>query len=124
MIKHHYIKGSTAKKIKDELGLVHGTSAPSFATVYNWLNEFTCGRTPTKDRPWSGRPLEVTTPEMIDEIQDMLLADRRLKLSEIFEVTGISKGSVVSILHEKLCMKRFPQDGCRVCSQSKINGIE
>jgi len=107
VIKHYHIKGLTAKKIKDELDLVHGTSAPSLATVYNWVNEFKRGRTSTKDESRSGRPLEVTTPEMVNKIHDMVLADRRLKLSEIVEITGISKGSVVSILHDKLCMKKI-----------------
>ena len=56
VIKYYYIKGLTAKEIEDELDLVHGTSAPSFATVYNWLNEFKRGRTSTKDEPRSERP--------------------------------------------------------------------
>ena len=89
VIKHYYIKGLTTEEIKDELDLIHGTSAPSFATVYNWLNEFERGHTSTKDKPRSERALEVTTPEMINEIHDMMLADRRLKFIEIVKVTKI-----------------------------------
>jgi len=107
VIKHFYIKGLTAKEIKNELDLVHGISAPSLATIYNWLNEFKRGRTSTNDEPRSGRPVEVTTLEMINKIHDMVLSDRRLKLSEIADITGISKGSVISILHEKLGMKKL-----------------
>ena len=40
---------------------VHGTSAPVFVTVYNWVNEFKRVRTSTKDERRSGRPVEVTT---------------------------------------------------------------
>ena len=40
MIKHLYLKGLTPKKIKAELDEVHSTSAPVFAIVYNWVNEF------------------------------------------------------------------------------------
>ena len=47
-------------------------------TVYNLLNEFEHGRTSTKDEPRSGRPLDMTTPVMINEIHDMVLADRIL----------------------------------------------
>ncbi|GBN67408.1 hypothetical protein AVEN_236337-1 [Araneus ventricosus] len=36
VIKHFYLKGLTPKEIKAELDEVHGTSAPAFATVYNW----------------------------------------------------------------------------------------
>ena len=50
MIKDLYLKGSTPKEIEAELNEVHGTSAPVFETVYNWVNEFKRGRTPTKDK--------------------------------------------------------------------------
>ncbi|XP_023217030.1 histone-lysine N-methyltransferase SETMAR-like [Centruroides sculpturatus] len=107
VIKHLYLKGLTPKEIKAELDEVHGTSAPVFATVYNWVNEFKRGRTSTKDEHRSGRPVEVTTPEMIDKIHDMVLSDRRIKVREIVEATGISQGTVFSILHEKLGVKKI-----------------
>ncbi|EFN90124.1 hypothetical protein EAI_08366, partial [Harpegnathos saltator] len=66
--------------IKAELDEVHGTSAPVFATVYNWVNEFKRSRTSTKDEHLSGRPVEVTTPEMIDKVHDMVLSDRRIEV--------------------------------------------
>ena len=37
VIKHLYLKGLTPKEIKAELDDVLGTSAPMFATVYNWV---------------------------------------------------------------------------------------
>lgn len=60
-------------EINDELNEVHGTS-PSLATVYDWVNEFKCGCVLTQDEPRSRRPVEVTTPEMIDKIQDLVLS--------------------------------------------------
>ena len=102
VIKHLHLKGLTPKEIKAKLDDVHGTSAPVFATVYNWVNEFKHGHTSTKDEHRSGRPVEVTTPEMIDKIHDIVLSDRRIKVREIVDATGISQGTVFSILHEKL----------------------
>ncbi|XP_036149093.1 protein GVQW3-like [Monomorium pharaonis] len=117
VIKHLYLKGLTPKEIKTVLDEVHGTSAPVFATVYNWVNEFKRGCTSTKDEHRSGRPVEVTTPGMINKIHDMVLSNRRIKVREIVEATGISQGTVFSILHKKLGVKKSRQDGCRVCSQ-------
>jgi len=71
------------------LDQVHGTSAPVFATVYNWVNEFKRGRTSTNDEHRSGRLVEVTSSEMIDKIHDMVLSDRRIKVREIVEATGM-----------------------------------
>ena len=57
VIKHLYLKDLSLKEIKAELGEVHGTSAPVFATIYNWVNEFKRGHTSTKDEHRSGRPM-------------------------------------------------------------------
>ena len=78
------------KEIKAELDEVHGTSTPVFATVYNWVNELKRGRTSTKDENRSVRPVEVTTPEMIDKIHNMVWGDRRIKVHEIVEAGDIS----------------------------------
>ncbi|XP_067131309.1 histone-lysine N-methyltransferase SETMAR-like [Centruroides vittatus] len=107
VIKHLYLKGLTPKEIKAELDEVHVISAPVFATVYNWVNEFKRGRTSTKDEHRSGRPVEVTTSEMIDKIHHMILSDQRIKVHEIVEATGISQGTVFSILHKKLGVKKI-----------------
>ncbi|KAG5346213.1 SETMR methyltransferase, partial [Acromyrmex charruanus] len=113
VIKYLHMKGLTPKEIKAELDDIHSTSAPAFATVYNWMNEFKRGRTSTCDAPRSGRPIKAATPEIIDKV-DIVLIDRRVKVREFVEATGISHGTVISILHE-LGMKNR-QDGCRVCS--------
>ena len=107
VIKHLYLKGLTPKEIKAELDEVYGISAPVLATIYNWINEFKRGRISTKDEHRSGRPLEVTTPKMIKKIHDMVLSDQQIKVREIVEITGISQGTVFSILHEKLGVKKI-----------------
>ena len=73
VIKHLYLKGLTSKEIKVEFDEVHGTSAPVFATVCNWVNDFKRGHTSTKGEHLSVHPVEVTTPEMIDKIHNMIL---------------------------------------------------
>jgi len=99
VIKH--MKDLTPKEIKVELDNVHSTSAPAFATVYNWVNEFKRGRTSICDAPRSGRPIEAATPEIINKLLDIVLTERRVKVCfELVEATGISHGTVISILHE------------------------
>jgi DNA-binding Xre family transcriptional regulator len=48
----------------------------------------------------------------------MVLGDRRMKVREIAETTGISKEHVEYIWHEELDMKKLVQDGC--CSSQQI----
>ena len=51
--------------------------------------------------------MEVTTPEMVDKIHNMVLSDRRVKVRKIVKATGISQGTVFSILHEKLGVNKI-----------------
>jgi histone-lysine N-methyltransferase SETMAR len=48
-----------------------------------------------------------TTPEIIDQVHDMLLDDWRMKVREIAETVGISKECVGYILHEELDMRKL-----------------
>ena len=107
IIKQSYSKGLTPKENNGELNEVHGNSDPVFAIVDIWVNEFKRGRTLTKDKHRSGRLVEVTTPEMIDKIHDMVLSDGRIKVREIFEATDIWQGTVFSVSHEKLGVKKI-----------------
>ena len=84
VIKHLHMKGLTPKKSKAELDNVYSTSAPAFATVYNWVNEFKHDRTSTCDALRSGCPIEAATPEIIDKVHDIVLTDR-VKVRELIE---------------------------------------
>lgn len=66
---------------------VHGTSAPVFATVNNWINTFKHGWTSTKDEQCSGHPMEMTIPGMIDKIHAMFLSDWSINQS-VWNVCG------------------------------------
>jgi transposase len=70
---------------------VCGDSSPSFSTIKKWAAEFKRGHTSLEDDPCEGRPKSATTPEIIEQVHDMLLDDRRIKVLEIAETIGISK---------------------------------
>ncbi|XP_018393225.1 PREDICTED: uncharacterized protein LOC108772230 [Cyphomyrmex costatus] len=107
VINHLHMQGLTPKEIKAELDNVHSTSAPAFATVYNWVNEFKHGRISTCDASRSGRPIEVATLEIIDKVHDIVLTDRRVKVRELVEATSISHGTVILTLYKQLGMKKL-----------------
>ena len=56
---------------------------------------------------YAPRPIEAATPEIIYKIHDIVLTDRRVKVRELVEATGISHDTVISILYEQLGMKKL-----------------
>jgi len=61
----------------------------------------------TCDAPRPRRPKTVTTPEIIDQIHELILEDRRISAKSIAEQPGISRERVGSIIHEDLDMQKL-----------------
>ena len=59
----------------------------------------------TYNVPRPGRPKKVTTPEIIDQIHELILEDRRISAKSIAEKLGFSRERVGSIIHEGLDMR-------------------
>jgi transposase len=116
-------EGLTPNEIHSKFLKVYGDSSPSFVTIKKWAAEFKCGHTGLEDDPREGCPKSATTPEIIEEVHDMVLDGRRMKVLKIAETTGISKERVGYILHKELDMKKLWQDGCRSCSQQIKNAL-
>ena len=106
VIRYLYLKGKTCKEIHGELADVYGSSAPSYAQVKFWVGEFKCGRTSFEDEARSGRPLDATDKEMC-KVGDLVYSNRRIQVEEIAQALGISHGSVSTILHDRLGMRKL-----------------
>ena len=77
------------------------------ATVKNWVAKVKRGHFSICDAPRPGRPKTVTTPEIIDQIHELILEDRRISAKTIAEQLGISRERVGSIIHENLNMRKL-----------------
>ena len=84
VIRYLYLKGKTG-----ELADVYGSSAPSYAQVKFWVEEFKRGRTSLEDEARSGRPLDATDEEMCKKVRDLVYSDRRIQVGEIAQALGI-----------------------------------
>jgi len=62
---------------------------------------------PTCDAPRPERPKTVTTPEIIDQIHELILEDRRISAKSISEQLGISRERIGSIILEDLEMRKL-----------------
>ena len=107
VLRYLYLKGKTGKEIHGELADVYGSSAPSYAQVKFWVGEFKRGRTLLEDEARSGCPLDATDEEMCKKVRDLVYSDRRIQVEEIAQALGISHGSVSTILHDRLGMRKL-----------------
>jgi len=67
------VQGKAPKEIHAILTETLGEHAPSYATGKNWMAQFKRGDFSTCDPPRPGRPKTVTTPEIIDQIHELIL---------------------------------------------------
>jgi len=77
------------------------------ATVKNWLAQLKRGDFSTCDAPRPGRPEIVPTPEINDQIHELILEDRRISAKSIAEQLGISREWVGSIIHEDFDIEKL-----------------
>ena len=107
VIRYLYLKVKTCKEKHGELANVYGSSAPSYAQVKFWVGEFKRDRTSLEDEARSGRPPDSTDEEMCKKVWDLVYSDRRIQVEEIAQALGISHGSVSTILHDRLGMRKL-----------------
>jgi len=107
VIRFLFLDGKTCEEMKVKLHAIYKDHAPSMTTIRYWFNEFKRGRTSVFDEERPGRPIEVTTEDMVNKIHDVVLADRRVKIREIADIVSISIERIQNILHEELGMKKL-----------------
>ena len=83
VINFFFLQGKAPKEIKAILIETLGEYSPSYATTKNWVTQFKYGDFSTCDAPRPRRPKTVTTPEIIDQIQEPILEDRRPDFGQI-----------------------------------------
>ena len=84
-----------------------GEHAQSYVTIKNWVAQFKHDDFSTCDAPRLGRSKTVTTPEIIDQIHELILEDCRISAKSIAEQLGVSCEHVGSIIHEDLDMRKL-----------------
>jgi len=102
-----FLQGKAPKEIHTILAETLGEHAPSYATVKYWVAQFKRDDLSTFDAPRPGRPTTVITPEIIEQIHELVLEDRRISAKTIAEQLDISRERVGPIIHEDLDMRKL-----------------
>ena len=93
----------TIRKIQQAFG----DDAMGATTIKEWYNRFKDGRASVESEPRSGRPSTSRNDDGINQVRTLVLQDRRITIRELSDEVNISTGSIHSILHDDLGLRRL-----------------
>ena len=102
-----FLQGKTQGNSRHSERNVLAEHVASYATVNNRVAQFKHGDFSTCDIPRPRRNKTVTTTEIIDQIQELILEYRRISAKSTAELLGISHERVGSMTHEDLYMRKM-----------------
>jgi [histone H3]-lysine36 N-dimethyltransferase SETMAR len=123
--------GIALNEIFKELKTALPDNAPSLSTVTRWFNKFKGGFNDLKDKHREGRPITGTTLVNIERVRVVIENDPWCSFDEIEAETSLSRGTIHTIIHEHLKMRKLTsrwvphqltnknrQDRVRMCQEN------
>ncbi|XP_055911087.1 histone-lysine N-methyltransferase SETMAR-like [Eupeodes corollae] len=106
--KYLCLKKMSPKDIHSDLVDTLGNYAPPYAIIERWIKEFQPGKVSKENEHREGRQLNSNSlsEDIVKKVEDFVLADRRVTIRHVAEITGISYGSVQRILANELHLKK------------------
>lgn len=99
--------GIALNEIHKELKTALPDNAPSLSTVTRWFNKFRRGVEDLKDQHRPGRPITETTPVNIERVRAVIENDPWCSYDEIEAETSLSRGTIHTIIHMHLKMRKL-----------------
>ena len=104
-----------SKQIFNELCGIYGPQTISMRTVFRWVKAFKAGKFSVEDDTHPGKPKTSVTKANIAAVMIVVKQDARLSVKDIASCTGISKGSMQTILKKLWTWERFALGGYLIC---------
>ena len=95
-----------SKQIFIELCCINGPQTISMCTVFRWVKAFKARKFSVEDDTHPGRPKTSVTKANIAAVKIVVEQDARLSVKDIASCTGISEGSVQTILNKCLDLRK------------------
>ena len=105
-VKFCFKLGKSASETFELIKQAYGDDALSRTRVFEWYKMFKEGREVVEDEHRAGRPTTARTDGQVAKVKQVLDADRRSTIALISEETGLSVGTVHTIVTEDLAMRK------------------
>ena len=106
-IKFCFKLGKNARETYGMLQTTFWLSCMNRASVFEWHKRFKEGRESVRDDERCWRSKEVRTPELISQKNNIMDKDRRVSIETISARFDVSVGTVHTIIHEELKMRKI-----------------
>src|SRR5215469_9882069 len=118
-------KGVPPGELHSQLVEVYGANVMKQRQVYNWCDKFNKGQTSCTDEARSGRRRSSITDDTIQQVNEEIQKDRRVKIRTVAETLHISKSSVHRIVHHtlgyrKVCARWVPKQLSEVHKDTRM----
>ena len=94
------------KETMEMLVKAYGDAAMKRTALHKWYSRYENGYESVMDDQRSGRPTSITS-QKVQEIKELLDKDRRITVREVSQRIDCSVGTVHTIIHENLNMRRL-----------------
>ena len=91
----------TCEQIKEKLRAVYKDCEPSMTTIIYWFNGFKRSQIYVFDEGRPDSSIEVTTDDSVNKIHNIVLADSRVKIREITDITKIGHEKAIGEIGRK-----------------------
>jgi len=103
-----------AKNIHKEMLSMYDEHCLSRQAVQNWVQKFSEVRTSIEDEHRAGRPVEITTLETLQRVEDIIRAERRITVDAVATAIGCSRCQIYNMMREglgffKVCSRWMPR---------------
>ena len=105
IIRFLHLRGMKPIEIHQQLSKTSNYRITDVKNMRSWVRQFTEGRTSFENKP-KEPPRTSRSEDMIVRVEQMVMEDRRLTVQQIAANAGISVGSVVTILHDDLKLRK------------------
>ncbi|KAG8234353.1 hypothetical protein J437_LFUL014806 [Ladona fulva] len=106
IIRFLHLRGETPIEIHRQMSETCGQGVMDIKNVRSWVRKFKEGRESCDDEVKEPRPRTSRTETMIARVEKVVTEDPRISVRGIASKVGISVGSVETILHDELKMRK------------------
>jgi hypothetical protein len=106
VVRFLWAKELNAKDIHKEIFPVYSGKCLSRKAVHNWVEKCFEGLSKVADDGRPGRPVEIARGANVQRVEELIGADRRIKIDSVATALGCSHGLAYSLMHDRLKFRK------------------